>query len=341
MYFWKGASVRFLITGAAGFIGSNLAARISKSGHTVLGIDNLSPYYAPDLKKLRVEHFLTPNDIHFECLDLLELPKLRETIENFNPEAILHLAAQPGVRTPIGKSFQYIENNITAFSNILQTCVELEIEDFLYASSSSVYGNSTEIPYRESDTSIRPISIYGASKLANEVLAPTYVTGSKTRARGMRFFTAYGPWGRPDMAYFRIINSILNGADFTKFGGGEIKRDFTFIDDITSMIEVLASELKSHPFGFSDVVNIGGGNPHSLNDLISVTSKLLKAEPKILEKETNRNDTKVTCADTSYLEELTGHLVEVDLVSGVQKTIEWAENAFISKKLNSWVESTN
>jgi UDP-glucuronate 4-epimerase len=274
-------------------------------------------------------------------LDLLELPKLRETIKNFNPDAILHLAAQPGVRTPIGKSFQYIENNITAFSNILQTCVELEIEDFLYASSSSVYGNSTEIPYRESDTSIRPISIYGASKLANEVLAPTYVRGSKTRARGMRFFTAYGPWGRPDMAYFRIINSILNGADFTKFGGGEIKRDFTFIDDITSMIEVLASELKSHPFGFSDVVNIGGGNPHSLNDLISVTSKLLKAEPKILEKETNRNDTKVTCANTSYLEELTGHLVEVDLVSGVQKTIEWAESAFISKKLNSWVESTN
>ena len=341
MYFWKGAPVRFLITGAAGFIGSNLAARISKSGHTVLGIDNLSPYYAPDLKKLRVEHFLTANDIHFECLDLLELPKLRKSIENFNPDAIVHLAAQPGVRTPIGKSFQYIDNNITAFSNVLQTCIELEIADFLYASSSSVYGNSTEIPYKENDTRIRPISIYGASKLANEILAPTYVSGSKTRVRGMRFFTAYGPWGRPDMAYFRIINSILNGADFSKFGGGEMKRDFTYIDDITKMIEVLANELKSHPFGFSDVVNIGGGNPYSLNDLISVTSKLLYSEPKILEKEINRNDTRITCADTTYLEELTHHSIEVDLESGVGMTINWAQAPEVSRMLDEWVNSTN
>ena len=341
MYFWKGAPVRFLVTGAAGFIGSNLAARISKSGHTVLGIDNLSPYYSADLKQLRVEHFLTANDIQFECLDLLELAKLRKTIANFNPDAIVHLAAQPGVRTPVGESYQYIDNNVTAFSNVLQTCIELEVADFLYASSSSVYGNSTEIPYRENDSSIRPISIYGATKLANEILAPTYISGSKTRARGMRFFTAYGPWGRPDMAYFRIINSILNGAEFSKFGGGEVKRDFTYIDDITSMIEILANELKSHPFGFSDVVNIGGGKPHSLNDLISITSKLLKAEPKILVKETNRNDTRVTCADISYLEDLTRHSIVVDLESGIDMTINWAKAPEISGMLDKWVNSTN
>ena len=341
MYFWKGAPVRFLVTGAAGFIGSNLAARISKSGHTVLGIDHLSPYYSADLKQLRVEHFLTANDIQFECLDLLELAKLRKTIANFNPDAIVHLAAQPGVRTPVGESYQYIDNNVTAFSNVLQTCIELEVADFLYASSSSVYGNSTEIPYRENDSSIRPISIYGATKLANEILAPTYISGSKTRARGMRFFTAYGPWGRPDMAYFRIINSILNGAEFSKFGGGEVKRDFTYIDDITSMIEILANELKSHPFGFSDVVNIGGGKPHSLNDLISITSKLLKAEPKILVKETNRNDTRVTCADISYLEDLTRHSIVVDLESGIDMTINWAKAPEISGMLDKWVNSTN
>jgi len=341
MYIWKGTLVRFLITGAAGFIGSNLAARISRSGHTVLGIDNLSPYYAPDLKKLRVEHFLTANDVQFEYLDLLELTQLQKTIESFKPDAIIHLAAQPGVRTPIGKSFQYIDNNITAFSNILQTAIELEISDFLYASSSSVYGNSTKIPYKENDKSIRPISIYGATKLANEILAPTYVSGSKTRARGMRFFTAYGPWGRPDMAYFRIINSILNGSEFSKFGSGDVKRDFTYIGDITSMIEMLASELTSHPFGYSDVVNIGGGNPYSLNDLISVISKVLNSKPKILENETNPNDTRVTCADTSILQALTGHSVEVSLESGVRKTIEWAQEISISKNLNSWVESTN
>jgi UDP-glucuronate 4-epimerase len=333
--------VRFLVTGAAGFIGSNLSSRLSKSGNTVLGIDNLSPYYSPILKELRVEKLLRPSNVEFKHFDLLDLPKFKEIAESFSPDVIVHLAAQPGVRTPLARRYEYVANNLTAYSNVLQTTVELQIPDFLYASSSSVYGNSTNIPYKESDTSIRPISVYGATKLANEILAPTYVTGSKTRARGMRFFTAYGPWGRPDMAYLRIIDSILNGSEFSKFGDGEVKRDFTYVDDITSMIELLAIELRSHPVGYSDVVNIGGGSPHSLNDLISVIGKMLGGNAKVAEKENNPNDTRLTCADTSILQELTGHSTKVDLFSGVSKTIEWAKRPEISKLLTSWVNSTN
>lgn len=333
--------MRYLVTGAAGFIGSNLSSRLSDTGNTVLGIDNLSPYYSPTLKELRVEKLLRPSHVEFEHFDLLDLTKFRKIAQSFSPDAIVHLAAQPGVRTPLAKSYEYIANNLTAYSNVLQTAVELQIPDFLYASSSSVYGNSSNIPYKESDTSIRPISVYGATKLANEILAPTYITGSKTRARGMRFFTAYGPWGRPDMAYLRIIDSILNGSEFSKFGDGKVKRDFTYVDDITSMIELLSIELRSHPVGYSDVVNIGGGSPHSLNNLISVIGEILGGIPKVTEKEKNPNDTRLTCSDTSILQELTGNSTKVDLFSGVSKTIEWAKRPAISRLLTSWVNSTN
>ena len=333
--------MRFLVTGAAGFIGSNLSSRLSDTGNTVLGIDNLSPYYSPTLKELRVEKLLRPSHVEFEYFDLLDLIKFRKIAQSFSPDAIVHLAAQPGVRTPLAKSYEYIANNLTAYSNVLQTAVELQIPDFLYASSSSVYGNSSNIPYKESDPSIRPISVYGATKLANEILSPTYIPGSKTRARGMRFFTAYGPWGRPDMAYLRIIDSILNGSEFSKFGDGKVKRDFTYVDDITSMIELLSTELRSHPVGYSDVVNIGGGSPHSLNDLISVIGEILGGIPKVTEKEKNPNDTRLTCSDTSILQELTGNSTKVDLFSGVSKTIEWAKRPAISRLLTSWVNSTN
>lgn len=333
--------MRFLITGAAGFVGSNLASRIAKSGDSVLGIDNFSSYYSPSLKELRVNQFLIPNGVKMKRIDLVDLAEFRSIVKDFNPDTIIHLAAQPGVRTPLGKSYQYIQNNVTAFSNVLQTTIEFEVPKFLYASSSSVYGNSKNIPYREDDTSIRPISIYGATKLANEILAPAFVNGSKTRARGMRFFTVYGPWGRPDMAYFRIIDSILNGTNFQKFGSGEVKRDFTFVDDITLMVENLARELSSHPDGYSDVVNIGGGNPYSLNDLIRVISNQLESNPNIIEKNSNPNDTSFTCADVSSLQKLTGGAPMVDLESGVRETIAWARESGISDSLNAWVKSTN
>lgn len=307
----------------------------------MLGLDNFSPYYSPKLKKLRVEELLTPLGIEVRNIDLTDLQSFQALVRDYRPDAVIHLAAQPGVRTPLGKSYQYIQNNVVAFSNVLQTSIQESIPEFLYASSSSVYGNSLNIPYQEEDNSIVPISIYGATKLANEILTPAFVSGSKTRARGMRFFTVYGPWGRPDMAYFRLIDSVLNGSEFKKFGGGEIKRDFTYIDDITTSIEKLSQELANRPEGYSDIVNIGGGKPHSLNDLIAVICKQLGSMPNLTETASNPNDTSYTNADVTRLKELTNSIPLVDLEVGVKSTISWASQKEIRESLTGWTNSTS
>jgi UDP-glucuronate 4-epimerase len=313
---------------------------LAKSGNEVLGADNFSPYYSPKLKDLRVASLLKPHGLEVEQIDLSNITAVEKLVRDFKPDVIIHLAAQPGVRTPLGKSYQYIQNNLVAFSNILQTAIEESVPNFLYASSSSVYGNSAKKSYKEDDLSIRPISIYGATKLANEILTPGFITGSRTRARGMRFFTVYGPWGRPDMAYFRIIDSILNGSEFKKFGAGEVKRDFTFVDDITGTIEKLSLELSARPAGFSDVVNIGGGSPHSLNELIDVISKQIGSAPLVFESVSNPNDVRFTCADVSKLNELTKSNPAIDLESGVKETIAWAQRDGIKEYLAEWINST-
>lgn len=274
-------------------------------------------------------------------IDLTDIFKTQELVSAYKPEVIVHLAAQPGVRTPIGQSYQYIQNNLSAYGNILQSAVQFEVPGFLYASSSSVYGNSKNLPYSEHDTTIRPISIYGATKLANEILTQPFIAGSKTRARGMRFFTVYGPWGRPDMAYFRIINSIINGETFHKFGNGKVKRDFTFIDDITEGIEKLAIDLLNQSESFSDVVNIGGGSPHSLNDLIETISKILGKSIEISKEVSNPNDAEFTCADVNLLQNITGLIPKVSLQKGIQETVKWAKRPDISRHLSEWVNSTN
>ena len=337
----KVSQLKYLVTGAAGFIGSNLSAKLADAKNSVLGLDNFSSYYSPQLKRMRCIELLQPRNIEVVEIDLANLDKVQGIVLDFQPDVIIHLAAQPGVRTPLSNSFQYIENNLSAFGNILQSAVQNKVPGFLYASSSSVYGNSTEAPFKESNTSIRPISIYGATKLANEILVPPFVSRSATRARGMRFFTVYGPWGRPDMAYFRIINSLLDGSRFNKFGDGNVRRDFTYIDDITSGIEKLSLELASHAEGYSDVVNIGGGNPHSLNDLIEVISSKLGKNLKTSVINSHPNDTSLTCADVSTLVNLIGISPKVTLEEGINKTIEWAQKVEIQSRLKDWISSTN
>jgi len=245
------------------------------------------------------------------------------------------------VRTPLNRSNEYIENNVQAFTNVLQAVTELEVPNFLYASSSSVYGNSKQIPYSETSEDIHPVSIYGATKRANELLAPAYVHESKTRARGLRFFTVYGPWGRPDMAYFRLINSGINKTEFTRFGDGKVKRDFTYISDITHQISGLLNELRNRQKGFSDIVNIGGGNPHSLNDLIESVNSGLSSNIQILNSGMNSNDTLYTCADVSLQKSLTGFVPKISLETGIEETIKWAQNKDIYAELDRWIKSTN
>ncbi len=332
--------MKTLVTGAAGFIGSHLCNLLSATGHEVLGVDSFRDYYSPDLKKQRVKSLLSDSGILFKELDLLEYENLEQLIGNFRPDSIFHLAAQPGIRLPIAKSRRYAQDNLVAHTNLIQAAVMNEVPNFLYASSSSVYGNSTRIPFSEDDWDLNPVSLYGSTKLCVEKLTPHYVKNSNTRARGLRFFTVYGPWGRPDMAYFRLIASAIDGRKFALYGDGSIKRDFTFINDITESIIQLDQELQKHEKGFSDLVNIGGGNPHSMTDLIETIEAQLQTRVQLDVQGSNPNDSKVTSASTEYLESLIGKREFTSVEEGIGKVISWSKENHIHKQLRNWINST-
>ena len=332
--------MKYLVTGASGFIGYHLAARLISEGHDVVGLDNFNSYYSPELKRLRKQALTEHCQTNVMDLDLCEKSSVSKIIADFQPDSIVHLAAQPGIRLPLSKSKDYIQNNIVGFSNIIEAAVQNEIPNFLYASSSSVYGNSQRIPFSEKDFGLKPISLYGATKLSNEILASTYIANSRTRARGMRFFTVYGPWGRPDMAYLRLAACALTDNAFKLFGDGQVKRDFTFVGDIVEMIGALDKELLTRHIGFADVVNIGGGNPHSMLDLIQGIEDKVGKPIQILSAQSNKSDTQFTCSDTELLKELTGLVPEIQLNDGLDQVLSWATQDGIREKLLSWTQST-
>ena len=332
--------MRYLITGASGFIGSHLTSQLLSDGHEVLGIDNFNSYYSPELKLLRKEDLSARFSIDLVNLDICDKEIISTKISKFQPDSIVHLAAQPGIRLPLSKSNEYIRNNILGFTNVIEAAVAQEIPNFLYASSSSVYGNSTQIPFMESETALKPISLYGSTKLCNEILASSYTLNSSTRSRGMRFFTVYGPSGRPDMAYFRLIASALEGSTFRLFGDGQVKRDFTYVGDIVKMIASLDNELKNRQGGFFDVVNIGGGNPLSMLDLIKTLENKMGIQIKIHQEDSNKSDTKFTCASTQLIQELTGVVPATKLSEGLDEVLIWSKLPNVSNNLKRWTEST-
>jgi UDP-glucuronate 4-epimerase len=332
--------MKYLVTGASGFIGFHLTAQLISEGHEVLGVDNFNDYYSPELKLLRAKELSNRFQVNVLDLDLYSKSSTADLVSEFQPDSIVHLAAQPGIRLPLSKSDYYIRNNIVAFSNIIETAVQNEIPNFLYASSSSVYGNSLQLPFSESEAGLKPISLYGSTKLCNEILAASYVANSHTRARGMRFFTVYGPWGRPDMAYLRLATSALTGSTFKLFGDGQVKRDFTYVGDIVEMISALNKELSTHSLGVSDVVNIGGGNPHSMSDLILGIEEKIGKSIDIKYEQSNKSDTNFTCADTTLLRQLTGFAPEVNLSEGIDQVLNWATNPVVSSRLREWTRST-
>lgn len=312
---------KILVTGAAGFIGSRVSHELVLAGHEVLGVDNFNSYYSPKLKKLRVAELLnSQNTIE---LNLKDLEGLRTLIKNFRPESVLHFAGQPGVRLKVDSWNQYTEDNLVSFSNVIQCATQYEVTNFLYASSSSVYGN-TSGKTSESMNSLSPQSFYGATKLANEVLARANTTDMKIR--GLRFFSVYGEYGRPDMAYFKIAKGILMGKSFTKFGAGDAKRDFTHISDVSMITLSLLDQLNLCPSNHNDVVNIGGGNPHSLNDLISELEKNLGARLIIEALEANKLDVLETHADTSYLYSLIKVRHQIGFNAGIKRFSDWIQS---------------
>jgi UDP-glucuronate 4-epimerase len=327
------------VTGAAGFIGSSLCQKLATEGNHVTAIDNFSDYYDVNLKKLRVEKLLTPLQVKVLSVDISDQNAIDELISSSKPEVVINLAAQAGVRLPTDQIHKYVNSNLVGFSNILQSTVSNKVPYFLYASSSSVYGDQAAIPYTESEQNLHPNSFYGATKLANELLTPTLVKNSATIARGLRFFTVYGPWGRPDMAYFRMIANVVSGSEFNFFGDGSVERDFTYIDDAVNSVIELSKELDKRKPGYSDVVNLGGGRPLSMNYLLENINKISKAEVKFNRQSSNSNDAKKTMSDSKYIQSLIGSKPETKLEDGINKTYQWALQSDISAQLNNWVKS--
>jgi UDP-glucuronate 4-epimerase len=331
--------MKYLVTGAAGFIGSHLCQRLATEGNEIVAIDNFSDYYDVSLKKLRVEKLLTPLQLKVLSVDISDKNAIDELIVSSKPEVVINLAAQAGVRLPTDQIHKYVNSNLVGFSNVLQSTVSNKIPYFLYASSSSVYGDQAAIPYTESEQKLHPNSFYGATKLANELLTPTLIKNSSTIARGLRFFTVYGPWGRPDMAYFRMIANVVSGSEFNFFGDGSVERDFTYIDDAVNSVIELSKELDKRKPGYSDVVNLGGGRPLSMNYLLENINKISKAEVKFNRQSSNSNDAKKTMSDSSYIQSLIGSKPETKLEDGINKTYQWALQSEIPAQLNNWVKS--
>ncbi len=320
---------KILVTGAAGFIGFHLSQQLLANGETVIGIDNLNDYYDVSLKQARLEQLFSHKNFQFFQLDLANRSKLDELFANCKPDVVIHLAAQAGVRYSITHPHAYVDSNLVGFTNILEGCRHAEVQHFVYASSSSVYGANTKIPFAVGDRVDHPVSLYAATKKANELMAYTYSHLYQIPTTGLRFFTVYGPWGRPDMAYFSFTKSILSGKPIKVFNYGKMRRDFTYIDDIIEgIIRVtykipqsnLIAEKKSAPY---KIYNIGNNQPVNLVDFIETLEKHLgiKAQKELLPMQPG--DVPETYADIEDLMKDTGFKPKVSLDVGLKHFVDW------------------
>ena len=273
---------RILVTGAAGFVGSFVAARLAAMGHQVIGCDNFNDYYDPRLKHDRVRALLAPAGVVCHTVELSDAAQVAALFERERPQLVVHLAAQAGVRYSIDNPSVYIQSNLVGFGNILEACRQGAIEHLLYASSSSVYGNSAKVPFSEDDQVDAPVSLYAATKKSNELMAHSYSHLFKLPATGLRFFTVYGPWGRPDMAYFSFAEKMMRGATIPVFAEGLLTRDFTYIDDIVEGVVRLL--FKPTPATATSaphtVFNIGNHNPVQVLEFIRTLESVMGIEAR-------------------------------------------------------------
>ncbi len=333
--------MKILVTGAAGFIGAQLSRELAKRGDCVVGIDNINDYYDVRLKYGR----LAENGVSFaecdcpwgETLVSAKYPTLsfiridianKEAIDNLfkseNFDKVVNLAAQAGVRYSITNPYAYIESNILGFTNILEACRHNNVNDLIYASSSSVYGLNEKVPFSENDVVITPVSLYAASKKSNELMAHCYSKLYNIRTIGLRFFTVYGPWGRPDMAPMLFAKSISQGESINVFNNGDLSRDFTYVDDIVNgTIGTIDYQFEAQDEVTYKVFNIGCSSPVKLMDFISEIETALGVEAKKVFLPMQQGDVYQTYADTSKLEQEVGYKPVVSLHDGIQQFIEW------------------
>ena len=328
--------VRVLITGAAGFIGFGLAARLLDRGDTVHGIDNLNDYYDVSLKKARLERLSTREKFSFELLDIADRARMESLFKRQKFDAVMNLAAQAGVRYSLENPHPYIDSNIVGFCNILEGCRHSKVGHLVFASSSSVYGANTKTPFSEHDNIDHPISLYGATKKANELMAHSYAHLYGLPCTGLRFFTVYGPWGRPDMAYFKFTKNIVEGRPIPVFNNGNMVRDFTYIDDIVEGV-VRVIDRPAQPNSSWDgaspdpassrapyrIYNIGNNKPVQLMRYIELLERSLGKKAQLEMLPMQPGDVLATIADVSALEGDAGYRPKTTVEEGVPRFVEW------------------
>ncbi len=333
--------MKILVTGAAGFIGSTLCHRLLVRGDMVLGIDNLNNYYDVSLKEARLSRLVSHPHFEFQKLNISRQSEMEEIFKKWKPERVVHLAAQAGVRYSLTHPHAYIESNIQGFINILEGCRHNQIEHLVYASSSSVYGANGDLPFSIHHNVDHPVSLYAATKKANELMAHSYSSLYQMPTTGLRFFTVYGPWGRPDMALFLFTKNILEGKPIDVFNYGNCKRDFTYIDDIVEGVIRVVDRIapanpqwdKDHPEPGTSycpyrVYNIGNSSPVLLNDFIQVLEETLgkKAEKRLLPMA--QGDVAETFADVRELESEFGFLPQTRIQDGISKFVQWYQGYY-------------
>ena len=308
----------FLVTGAAGFIGFHCASKLLALGARVIGLDSLNAYYDVNLKLTRLNLLKAHSNFKFYQQDLCDLEALVSLFENDSPYKVLNLAAQAGVRYSLENPFAYQKSNLEGFLNILECCRKFEIENLVYASSSSVYGKNEEYPFSETQNVDHPISLYAATKKANELMAHTYSHLYGLPTTGLRFFTVYGPYGRPDMALFLFTKAILEGTEIQVFNHGEMHRDFTYIDDIVD--GVIASLQIEHQY---EVFNLGNNQTEKLSYFIECIEKELGCEAKKKLMPIQPGDVPKTSADIEKATNKLGFMPKVRIEEGIHNFVTW------------------
>jgi UDP-glucuronate 4-epimerase len=318
---------RIIVTGAAGFIGSHAVKALLGAGHSVLGIDNINEYYDSRLKNDRLRSIGDHKEFEFEKVDISNNDKIISIFESYKPMRVLHLAAQAGVRYSIESPFSYIESNLKGHLSILEAIRNsASVRHLVYASSSSVYGNDTEVPFSENARADKPVSLYAATKRADELLSESYSSLYGIPQTGLRFFTVYGPWGRPDMAYWLFTKAILKSKPIKVFNDGNLERDFTYIDDV---IETTVKIIEDKNFEQGHrIYNIGGSKPRRLQEFIDLIAKAC-GKPAICQNfPMQPGDVYTTCADLTKITKDYHYQPRIDLETGLPRFVDWYRQYF-------------
>ncbi len=327
---------KVLVTGSAGFVGFHLSKLLAEEGYDVVGVDSVNDYYDVNLKKNRLKELSQYSNFKFKQLDLSDRKGVQRLFEEEKFDVVINLAAQAGVRYSLENPYQYLDSNITGFLNILEGCRHNPVDHLIFASTSSVYGANVKTPYHIDDKADHPISWYAATKKTNEAMAHSYASLYGVPTTGLRFFTVYGPWGRPDMAYFSFTRDILEGNTIKLFNGGNMRRDFTYVDDIVKSISLLIDKVPkkneekigkelaiSESYAPYQLFNIGNNKPVLVSNFVRILEELLGKKAIIENKPMQPGDMYETYADIDSLVATINYKPQIGIEEGLKRFVEW------------------